>query len=66
MGIQANIIDEIKDQIILQKLISCVPQVGDEIRCGGLENTKFYRVHRVVWAYDEPIERVNIGVLLNE
>ena len=51
--------------VILKMNASHVPRTDDEIRLGGEGSEKYYRVIRVVWAYDEPecpFDRVNIGV----
>ena len=64
-NIQIHFIDDENDQIVLWKLASHTPRVGDEIRFGGVGKEKFYEVVRVVWVYDEdeqPTDRVNIGV----
>jgi len=64
-NIQIHFIDNKTNQIILRKLSSHAPRLGDEIRFGGKGNEKFYKVIHVVWAYDEdncPVDRVNIGV----
>lgn len=53
--------------IVLKKLTCNAPRVGDEIRLGGLNNERYYKVTDVVWVYDEPeqpTDRVNVGVVL--
>ncbi len=59
-----HIIDVDTDVEITRRLVSYVPRVGDEIRIGGKENEKYYKITIVVWVYDEDssFERVNIGV----
>lgn len=67
MNNKANIqIHFIFENALIYKAYVChVPHPGDEVRFGGPENEKFYKVERVVWVYDEPenpFDRVNIGV----
>ena len=59
-----HIIDVDTDVEINRRIVSHVPRVGDEIRLGGRENEKYYKITIVVWVYDEDssFERVNIGV----
>ena len=59
-----HIIDVDTDVELTRRIVSHVPRVGDEIRLGGRENEKYYKITIVVWVYDEDssFERVNIGV----
>jgi len=58
--IYAHFIDNHNDKIIKKRQISSVPRQGDEIRLGGEGKEKYYQVIKVVYVYDEPINRVNI------
>jgi hypothetical protein len=62
MGIlSAHFINNEDDRIISKRSISVVPRVGDELRFGGRDAEVYYKVILVVFVYDEPIDRVNIG-----
>ena len=58
--------DEIKihfisdDAVIHITTANYVPRVQEEIR---LPINKYYKVDRVCWCYDEPYQRVNIGLV---
>lgn len=58
--IQIHIIDIESGTIISRRSASSVPRVGDEVRLPG---DKYFKVTIVVWCYDEPMERANIGVV---
>jgi len=59
-----HVINMEDNRILLKPVCACVPSVGDEIRTGGEDHEKFYKVVSVVWVFDEycPQKRVNIGV----
>jgi len=59
--LSAHFINAEDDNIIMKRNISVVPRVDDEMRFGGRGNEKYYRVSKVVFVYDEPVDRVNIG-----
>ena len=63
--VKIHFIDEYNNRVIAKPLASHVPDVGDEIRIGGVDNEKYYRVLRRVWVYDEEpgVDRVNIGLV---
>lgn len=65
-NIYIHFIMENDDKVLIKHLASSVPRAGDEIRIGGEDNDRYYKVTRVVWVYDEPdfpYERVNIGIV---
>lgn len=67
-NIYIHFIEENGDHVLSKRLVSSVPQSGDEIRLGGEGNEQYYKVTRLVWVYDEPenpFERLNIGVELS-
>lgn len=65
-SIYIHIIEDDQRSTLLDKRRAfSVPRAGDEIRMGGPDNERYYKVTRVVWVYDEPecpFERVNVGV----
>ena len=55
----------IEGDTILNRLpVSTIPRVGEEVRLGGKGEERFYRVTRVVHAFDEfsVYDRVNVGL----
>jgi len=59
--IKAHFIDNKDDSVINKISIGVVPRVGDELRFGGAGKERYYKVMLVVFVYDEPQERVNLG-----
>jgi hypothetical protein len=67
-NISIHFIEEGKDHVVSKQLTSKVPRSGDEIRLGGKDRERFYKITRVIWIYDEPdspFERINIGIELS-
>lgn len=65
--IKVHLIDNRDNRVLLRKVVSHAPRIGDEVRLGGEGTEKYYRVILVVWVYDEPdcpFDRVNVGVEL--
>jgi hypothetical protein len=61
-----HVIHEDSGKMIDRASVFHVPRVGDEIRYGEEGKEKYYRVTRVVWAFDESafsMNRVNVGVV---
>lgn len=55
----------LNNKIILKQYNEHCPVIGDEIRIGGKNNEKFYKVICRIWVYDEPDcphQRINIGL----
>lgn len=62
--IKAHFIDNHDDRVLSRRSVSAVPRVGDELRFSDANGEKYYLVIKVVFVYDEEIERVNIGCVL--
>lgn len=62
--IKIHFICESTNKLIAQPVVFHAPNSGDEIR---LSDTRYYKVNRLVWCYDEPTafySRLNVGVTL--
>ena len=66
MSFYAHVMREDNGEMLTKSKMSGAPRVGEEIRMGGKDYERYYRVARVIWWLDEDHvngQRVNIGVV---